>query len=49
MDLGSLKAEMNATVIFTVYYGSLPSILVNHLIHNLVFHFGRDDAMKLNT
>ena len=49
MDLTCLKAEMNATLIFTVYYGSLPKVLLDELVNNLVFNFGRDDAIQLDT
>ena len=39
---------MNATLIFTVFYGTLPPALVEKLIDGIVFHFGRDDALHLD-
>ena len=47
MDLGSLDAEMNCTIIFTVFYGGLDSEIVEKLTTDIVFLFNRNDALEL--
>lgn len=36
---------MNATMIFTVYYGDLEEDIVDKLLDGIVFLFNRDDAL----
>ena len=38
---------MNAAIIFSIYYGSLPEEIVAKLMNNIILLFGRDDAIKL--
>lgn len=38
---------MNTTLIFSVYYGSLRKEIVNKLMTEIVFIFGRDNAIQL--
>lgn len=47
MNLDNLDAQMNATIIFSVYYGALNEDIVNELFENIILLFGRDDAIKL--
>jgi hypothetical protein len=47
MNLDNLDAQMNATIIFSVYYGALNEDIVNELLENIILLFGRDDAIKL--
>jgi len=47
MNLDNLDAQMNATIIFTVYYGSLHDVMVTALENDIILLFGRDDALKL--
>lgn len=47
MNLENLDAQMNAAIIFSVYYGDLPEPLVKKLQNEIILLFGRDDAIKL--
>jgi hypothetical protein len=47
MNLDNLDAQMNATIIFSVYYGPLSNPIVDELLENIILLFGRDDAIKL--
>lgn len=47
MDLEDLSAGMNATLIFTVYYGDLNPNIVKELQSKIIFNFCRDDAKQL--
>ena len=47
MNLDSLDAQINATLIFTVFYGNLSNDVVDELVNGVVFLFNRDDAIKL--
>lgn len=47
MDLENLNAGMNASIIFTVYYGKLPEQIVPSLMNGIVLLFGRDNAKQL--
>ncbi len=48
MDLDNLSAQINATLIFSVYYGNLKEEIVLALMDKIVLLFGRDDAIKLD-
>ena len=47
MKLEELDAQMNATIIFTVFYGDMPEEIVGKMMDGIVFLFNRDDAIKL--
>lgn len=47
MNLDNLDASMNATIIFSIYYGSLGKEIAKSLEDNIILLFGRDDAIKL--
>ncbi len=49
MNLNDLNAEINASLIFTLYYGSLSPEIVKQLESKIVLLFGRDDARALTS
>ena len=48
MDLENLNAVMNASMIFSIYYGDLPAKIVEKLKTEIILLFGRDNAVKLD-
>ncbi len=48
MNLDKLEAQMNATLIFSIYYGDLEEEIVEELKNGIVLLFGRDDAIRLD-
>ncbi len=49
MNLDNLDAQMNATLIFSVYYGNLREEIILALMDRIVLLFGRDDAIRLDS
>ncbi len=47
MNLDNLTAQMNASLIFTIYYGDLNPLIVKELMTGIVLLFGRDNAIEL--
>ena len=47
MDLLNLDVELNATIIFDVYYGDYGSEVIKELKNKLVFHFEKDEGMAV--
>lgn len=47
MELAELKAEVNATLLLTIYYGPLPSGVVKQIKKNLILLFDRNEALSL--
>lgn len=47
INIASQEAEINADLIFTLYYAHLPPFIVENLTQNIVFQFNRNDAIQL--
>jgi hypothetical protein len=45
--LSSQEAEINADLLFSVYYGSLPQFTLQELQQNIILQFNRNDAINL--
>jgi hypothetical protein len=47
LSIASQEAEINADLIFTLFYSTLPSYIVDELCENIIFQFNRSDAIQL--